>query len=76
MNGRTPELLKKPLDIIGQKTMETAGKRSYSSALKNQMDQDELKSRLDNCLVENYLKSPEVFEKLEDPFPKWFESTS
>ena len=66
-------------EAIGHYWTENYGDRRQEIVfigLKNQMDQDELKSRLDNCLVENYLKSPEVFEKLEDPFPKWFESTS
>ena len=66
-------------EAIGHYWTENYGDRRQEIVfigLKNQMDQDRLKSRLDNCLVENYLKSPGVFEKLEDPFPKWFESTS
>ena len=65
-------------EAIGHYWTENYGDRRQEIVfigLKNQMDQDELKSRLDNCLVENYLKSPGAFEKLEDPFPKWFEST-
>ena len=42
--------------------------------LKNQMKQDDLWNRLDGCLVEDYLSAPQAFEKLDDPFPKWFTS--
>ena len=42
--------------------------------LKNQMKQDDLWNRLDSCLVEDYLSAPQAFEKLDDPFPKWFTS--
>ena len=65
-------------EAIGHYWTENYGDRRQEIVfigLKNQMDQDRLKNRLDNCLVENYLKSPGAFEKLEDPFPKWFEST-
>ena len=40
--------------------------------LKDDMDQDIIKSTLDKCLVSNYLDSPDVFKELEDPFPQWF----
>ena len=40
--------------------------------LKDDMDQEIIKSTLDKCIVSNYLDSPSVFEKLEDPFPQWF----
>ena len=40
--------------------------------LKDQMNEDNIRNALDACLVNEYLSSPEVFQKLEDPFPKWF----
>ena len=40
--------------------------------LKGQMRQDNLRNRLDSCLVTDYLSSPQVFEEFDDPFPKWF----
>ena len=40
--------------------------------LKDQMNEDDIRNTLDACLVNEYLSSPEVFQKLEDPFPKWF----
>ncbi|MGN7503678.1 MAG: zinc metallochaperone GTPase ZigA [Alphaproteobacteria bacterium] len=42
--------------------------------LKDQMSQQAIKKQLDSCLVESYLTAPELFEKLEDPFPQWFSS--
>ena len=40
--------------------------------LKDQMSEVDVKKQLDACLVENYLSAPELFEKLQDPFPQWF----
>ena len=40
--------------------------------LKDQINEDNIRNALDACLVNEYLSSPEVFQKLEDPFPKWF----
>lgn len=39
--------------------------------LKGQMDEAAIRKRLDECLIKNYLIAPELWEKLEDPFPKW-----
>ena len=40
--------------------------------LKDQMDEADIRQKLDSCLVENYLESPDTFEGLNDPFPQWF----
>ena len=40
--------------------------------LKDQMNEDNIRNTLDACLINEYLSSPEVFQKLEDPFPSWF----
>lgn len=40
--------------------------------LKNEMNEEDLRIRLDKCLVKNYLSAPEIFHKLKDPFPEWF----
>ena len=40
--------------------------------LEDQMNEDDIRNTLDAYLVNEYLSSPEVFQKLEDPFPKWF----
>lgn len=40
--------------------------------LKNEMSEEKIREQLDSCLVEEYLSAPELFEKLQDPFPQWF----
>jgi G3E family GTPase len=40
--------------------------------LKDQINEDVLRKKLDDCLVKDYLSDPEFFQKLEDPFPRWF----
>ncbi len=44
--------------------------------LKDQMDEEGIRKKLDACLVENYLTSPEFFQKLADPFPEWFKQAA
>lgn len=41
--------------------------------LRDAMDEAAIRSRLDTCLVDDYLTSPDYFQNLKDPFPKWFE---
>lgn len=40
--------------------------------LKNEMDELDIRKRLDSCLIRDYLSEPEVWQKLNDPFPAWF----
>lgn len=40
--------------------------------LKGQMDEGAIRKRLDECLVEDYLMTPELWQNLSDPFPEWF----
>lgn len=40
--------------------------------LKNQMDEADIRHRLDKCLIDNYLVTPELWQKARDPFPQWF----
>ncbi len=40
--------------------------------LKDQINENVLREKLDSCLVKDYLSDPEFFQKLEDPFPRWF----
>ena len=64
-------------EAIGQYWTDNYGDRRQEIVfigLKNQMKQDDLWNRLDSCLVEDYLSAPQAFEKLDDPFPKWFTS--
>lgn len=44
--------------------------------LKGEMDEEAIRKRLDECLVEDYLKQPETFQKLKDPFPEWFKQAA
>jgi G3E family GTPase len=41
--------------------------------LRDAMDEAAIRSRLDTCLFDDYLTSPDYFQNLKDPFPKWFE---
>ena len=40
--------------------------------LKGHMDEEDIRKRLDECLVKNYLSAPDFYRKLQDPFPEWF----
>lgn len=42
--------------------------------LRNEMDEAALRQRLDNCLIKEYLIAPDLWRKVEDPFPQWFAS--
>lgn len=44
--------------------------------LKGEMDESAIRTRLDDCLVQNYLTAPEIFEKRVDPFPQWFKEAA
>ena len=44
--------------------------------LKDEMDEDAIRKRLDECLVKNYLSVPQLFEKIVDPFPEWFKQAA
>jgi G3E family GTPase len=37
------------------------------------MDEEKIRQQLDECLIQDYLKAPEDYKKLPDPFPAWFE---
>ena len=41
--------------------------------LKAEMDEQALRKQLDACLIKNYLSMPQLYEKMRDPFPAWFE---
>ncbi len=40
--------------------------------LKNEMDEKDMRKRLDACLEKNYINAPEIYSKSKDPFPQWF----
>jgi len=41
--------------------------------LKDKMDVDFVKRKLDECLIYDYWESPEKYHSINDPFPKWFQ---
>ena len=44
--------------------------------LKDQMDERAIRERLDGCLIEDYLGAKELYARIDDPFPKWFQETA
>lgn len=44
--------------------------------LNKEMDEVAIRKQLDDALVVNYLDAPELWKKLEDPFPQWFQKKS
>ena len=44
--------------------------------LKNQMDEAALRERLDTCLIKDYLGAEDDYQKLQDPFPQWFQEAA
>ena len=44
--------------------------------LKGHMDEDDIRKKLDNCIVKNYLSEPEKCQTMADPFPEWFKQVA
>ena len=44
--------------------------------LKSEMDVKNIKEKLDNCLIKNYLSNPSFYQKYLDPFPIWFQKVA
>ncbi len=44
--------------------------------LKDQMNEEAIRRRLDDCLVKNYLNAPELHQNVPDPFPEWFKQAA
>ncbi len=40
--------------------------------LKGDMDEKSIRSKLDRCLIEDYISNEDKYEALNDPFPEWF----
>lgn len=41
--------------------------------LSAQMDEQAIRAKLDDCIVENFLVAPHMYEEMPDPFPAWFQ---
>lgn len=44
--------------------------------LKGQMDEDAIRACLDDCLIQDYLAEPKVWQNIDDPFPEWFRQSA
>jgi len=44
--------------------------------LKSEMDEKNIRERLDACLIKNYLEDPNSYHKAHDPFPVWFQKVA
>ena len=44
--------------------------------LKSEMNEKNLRERLDACLIKNYLEDPNTQHKALDPFPVWFQKVA
>lgn len=40
------------------------------------MDDQSIRKQLDACLIKDYLTAPNIFHKMQDPFPQWFQDAS
>lgn len=44
--------------------------------LSAQMNEADIRARLDDCLIKDYLAAPEQHQNLKDPFPVWFQQAA
>ena len=44
--------------------------------LKAEMNEQNIRNRLDACLIEDYLTDPDRYKSAKDPFPVWFKKAS
>ena len=44
--------------------------------LKSEMNEKNIRKRLDACLIKNYLDDPSTYHKALDPFPAWFKKVA
>lgn len=66
-------------DVIKQYWTEEYGDRRQEIVfigLQDQMDEKAIRKQLDECLVQDYLAAPDVFQELKDPFPEWFQQAA
>lgn len=66
-------------DVIKQYWTKDFGDRRQELVfigLSAEMNEADIRAKLDECLVKNYLTAPEIFEKRTDPFPQWFKEAA
>ena len=68
-----------PKDLAFKNNLNKLWKKEYGDrrqeivfiGLKNQMSQSAIENQLDQYLIKDYLKEPDRYKLLNDPFPKW-----
>ncbi len=66
-------------DVVRQYWIEGYGDRRQEMVfigLSKDMDQENIRARLDACLEEGYLDDPQSFVNAADPFPEWFKQAA
>ena len=43
--------------------------------LKTEMDEENMRKALDECLINDYISNQEQYKKIKDPFPAWFDDS-
>ena len=41
--------------------------------LKEELDEKEIRKKLDACIIKDYLTKKDTYQKLTDPFPEWLQ---
>ncbi len=41
--------------------------------LSAEMNEEKIRGQLDACLIKDYLSAPDLYQKMQDPFPAWFQ---
>jgi G3E family GTPase len=67
---------KKVLDNYWDKDYGDRRQEMVFIGLSADMDQDAVSAQLNACLVEDYLRDPDLYRKVRDPFPQWFKTAS
>ncbi|MEM9242854.1 MAG: GTP-binding protein [Pseudomonadota bacterium] len=62
-------------DMVAKKWDEKSGDKRQEIVfigLKDTIDIDFIKTKLDHCLIPDYWKNPKTYQSINDPFPNWF----
>lgn len=66
-------------EMIQQNWHESYGDRRQELVfigLKDEINEQEIRQRLDACLIDDYLDTPSDYQDIDDPFPAWFQEAS